>query len=394
MYQNILFDRVRTLIEAHDFSKPFSLYLKEHFQANPKMGARDRRETRDLCYHFMRIGNNLNEVEFKNKLAVASFLCSIQNSNNVDILISQNSNLPIEKVIAPLDEKIEIVKSSFPEFNVKNIFPDIKDLNDEFANESFYKSFLLQPKIWIRIRKEFVEEVIAELKEAGIDFEQDQNRQTLSFLPMQKLEALLSFQKGYFEIQDLNSQRISEFYHPKNGDVWWDACAASGGKSLALIDKQEDIHLLATDIRENIIRNYTIRMKRVDFKGYNTQVIDLSKNPINPSERFEGIIADVPCSGSGTWSRSPENLLKSHHQVVKETFQPIQRKIIRNVVNNLRAEGTMIYSTCSVFRAENEDNVEFFLKNLPLELIEMKYLSGAEKRADSLFVASFRKVSI
>jgi 16S rRNA (cytosine967-C5)-methyltransferase len=66
---------------------------------------------------------------------------------------------------------------------------------------------------------------------------------------------------------------------------------------------------------------------------------------------------------------------------------------VTNVVNHLRAGGSLVYSTCSVFKAENEENVEFFLKNLPLKLKDKEYLSGYEKKADSLFVASFEKVS-
>lgn len=393
MHQNILFDRVKSLIESYDFSKPFSLYLKDLFRLNPKMGARDRRETRDYCYHFLRIGSNLKEEKFHVKLAVASFLCSSVKSQSLEILLSEHSTLSIDQIEFGTDRKLEIVKEIFSDFTMEKIFPDIELLSNEIDTELFCKSFLIQPRVWIRIRKKFTEPVKSELAELQIPFEISEVENVLSFSPMQKLEHLKSYENGYFEIQDLNSQRISKFLEPKSTDVWWDACAASGGKSLALIDKEEDIHLLATDVRENILKNYSIRMRKIGFQGFNTQMIDLSKKSIDPSERFEGILADVPCSGSGTWSRSPENLLKNHKSKVLEIFQPLQRKIVTNVVNHLRAGGSLVYSTCSVFKAENEENVEFFLKNLPLKLKDKEYLSGYEKKADSLFVASFEKVS-
>lgn len=393
MHHNILFDRVKELIESYDYSGPFSLYLKELFKANPKMGARDRRETRDFCYHFYRIGNNLNDVSFKTKLAVASFLCSNTPSNSLEVLLRENSDLPYVEVEADLDRKISTVKNSYPQFELAHIFPEPEMLSDEIDRSTFLKSFLIQPRVWIRVRTKFIADVTAELKSLEIPFDQSANTSTFSFSPMQKLEHLESYKKGYFEIQDLNSQRILDSVRPQKNDKWWDTCAASGGKSLGLIDKEDDIFLFATDIRESSLRNYTMRMKKVGYEGYNTQIIDLTKKSIDPSQRFDGILADVPCSGSGTWSRSPENLIRSCSKKVKEVFQPIQRKIVGNAVDHLRIGGTLVYSTCSVFMNENENNVDFFLKTLPLQLKEKHLLKGYTNKADSLFVATFEKVS-
>ena len=170
-------------------------------------------------------------------------------------------------------------------------------------------------------------------------------------------------------------------------------CAASGGKSLCLIDKEPNIYILATDIRENILKNYSHRMRKNDFSGYEIQKIDLTKKSIDPGDRFDGIIADVPCTGSGTWARSPEHLLNNHAKNVLQFYQPLQRKLVENSIVNLRENGQLIYSTCSVFASENEENVAYFLEKLPLKLKEMKTLEGYEMKADSLFVASFVKIS-
>jgi 16S rRNA (cytosine967-C5)-methyltransferase len=393
MHYNILFDRVQNLIQSYDFSQPFSLYLKEIFRNNSKMGARDRRETRDYCYHFLRLGRNLENENFKTKLAVASFICSSANSQSLETLLTENSKFSVNELGADTNDKIEIVKKQFPEFSIDKIFADMDLLSDDVDKNAFALSFLIQPRVYIRIRRNFIKEVVAELEELQIPFEKTTSETVFSFAPMQKLEHMKTYIEGYFEIQDINSQRISDFYSPQKDEKWWDACAASGGKSLALIDKEEAVFLLATDLRENILKNYSMRMKKVGFKGFNTQAIDLTKNSIDPSDRFDGILADVPCSGSGTWSRSPENLHKNHKTKVKEVYQPLQRKIVANCVKNLRLGGTLVYSTCSVFSAENEDNVAYFQEKLPLKLIESTLLSGYEMKADSLFVATFEKVS-
>ena len=89
----------------------------------------------------------------------------------------------------------------------------------------------------------------------------------------------------------------------------------------------------------------------------------------------------------------PENLHKNPKTKVKEVYQPLQRKIVANCVKNLRLGGTLVYSTCSVFSAENQDNIAYFQEKLPLKLIESALISGYEMKADSLFVARFEKVS-
>lgn len=357
------------------------------------MGARDRRETRDYCYHFLRLGRNLENENFKTKLAAASFICSSVSSQSLETLLTENSGFSVNDLELDTNAKIEVIKNQFPEFSIDKIFPHMDLIGPEIDRKLFATSFLIQPRVFIRVRRNFVKEVISELEQEQISYQKCGIENAFSFAPMQKLEHLKTYIEGYFEIQDINSQRISDFYSPQKNDKWWDACAASGGKSLALIDKEEEVFLLATDLRENILKNYSMRMKKIGFRGFNIQAIDLAKNSIDPSDRFDGILADVPCSGSGTWSRSPENLHRNHMTKVKEVYQPLQRKIVANCIKNLRTGGTLIYSTCSVFSAENEENMAYFQEKLPLKLIKSSFLSGYEMKADSLFVAGFEKVS-
>ena len=392
MRENILYDRVKNLILAYDFAKPFAIYLKEFFRANRQMGARDRRETRDFCFNYLRIGKNLPQENFINRLAIASFLCSEKNSTSLDYLISNHSVLSINDIGLDLDKKIELVKAQFPDFSLDLVFTDHQLLGEQINKEKFERSLLIQPRVWIRIKKGFQDVVVDELKSLDIPF-QNEEINILSFNPTQNLEQLKSFIAGNFEIQDINSGKIADFFTPKKDDKWWDMCAASGGKSLCLIDKEPNIYILATDIRENILKNYSHRMRKNNFTGYEIQKIDLTKKSIDPGDRFDGIIADVPCTGSGTWARSPEHLLNNHAKNVLQFYQPLQRKLVENSIVNLRENGQLIYSTCSVFASENEENVAYFLEKLPLKLKEMKTLEGYEMKADSLFVASFVKIS-
>lgn len=392
MRENILFDRVKKLVEAYDHSKPFAFYLKDFFRANPQMGARDRRETRDYCYHLLRIGKNLPELPFNERLALAAFICSEKLFASLEVLLTNHSELTSHDVERPLIEKLELVKSKYPEFKLDLIFPNIELLSNEIDKEKFLLSFLIQPRVYIRIRKGFEVVVEAELNELKIAFTKE-SELIYSFAAAQSLEQLKNYTEGNFEIQDLNSAAIINYLHPNKDDKWWDVCAASGGKSLLLVEKESDLFILATDVRENILKNYSQRMKKVHFSGYAVQKIDLTQKSIDAAERFDGLIADVPCSGSGTWARSPENLMEDQRKNVRKFYQPLQRTIVEKAIPHLRETGTFIYSTCSVFAAENEENVRYFEEKLPLQLIEMKCLKGYENRADSLFVAVFKKVS-
>ena len=137
-------------------------------------------------------------------------------------------------------------------------------------------------------------------------------------------------------------------------------------------------------------RNYIIK---AGYKSYNTVVANLVFPFENyPEKRFDGIIADVPCSGSGTWARSPEWLQKNIMDQVADYYVPLQRSIVSNVITSLKNNFPLIYITCSVFKEENEENVEFFLNQFQLKLEKSAYLSGYASGGDTLFAARFVKL--
>ena len=104
---------------------------------------------------------------------------------------------------------------------------------------------------------------------------------------------------------------------------------------------------------------------------------------------FDGIIADVPCSGSGTWSRTPEMLtFFDEQELVKYTDR--QKEIVTNVMPYLKPGGYLIYITCSVFKVENEDIVAHLSKLPQLELVKTALINGIANRSDSMFYALFK----
>ena len=101
------------------------------------------------------------------------------------------------------------------------------------------------------------------------------------------------------------------------------------------------------------------------------------------------IILDAPCTGSGAWSRTPEQLYYFKKEKI-DHYATLQKNIARNVITYLKSGGSLVYITCSVFKEENEDITEYIEKELKLKLVKIQLLKGYDKNADSLFIAVFR----
>src|SRR5690606_7146962 len=144
--------------------------------------------------------------------------------------------------------------------------------------------------------------------EEEISFEEIETN-TLCFQNGVQLDKIKSIQ-GKYEVQDLSSQRTASLFRAQPNDSWWDSCAGSGGKSILLKQAQPSVNLLVSDIRESILRNLDERFDKAGINEFRRKLIDLTKDPsaVLNDTKFDGIIIDAPCSGSGTWGRTPEIL--------------------------------------------------------------------------------------
>jgi 16S rRNA (cytosine967-C5)-methyltransferase len=282
------------------------------------------------------------------------------------------------------------VKNSYPEFSEKEIFPFSEFLSPEINAEEFSISFLRKPKTWIRIRKKFRRDVLNELTQKNILYTIEEGTDAVEIQSKFRLEDFKTFSRGNFEVQDLSSQQTGNYFTPQPDDNWWDACSGSGGKSLLLFEKENSVAITATDTREKILFNLQERLKRAGIKIYKAKILNLENEQLPTDEMFDGIIVDAPCTGSGTWARSPEWLTFFNPDSVND-YSEKQKLIVTNVVKNLKNYSPLIYITCSVFKKENEENVNYFIQNLNLTLENSAYLKGYEKGGDTLFVARMIK---
>ncbi len=104
------------------------------------------------------------------------------------------------------------------------------------------------------------------------------------------------------------------------------------------------------------------------------------------------IVCDVPCTGSGTWARTPEQLVYFTINQLQE-YRQKQQKILANAVSFLKENGILFYITCSVFTAENEEVVQWAQSQFKIALIHQQAIPGYLQNADNMFVAVFKKKS-
>ena len=172
-------------------------------------------------------------------------------------------------------------------------------------------------------------------------------------------------------------------------------CCGAGGKSLLLKDKESNINLTVSDTRSSILHNLQERFKLYNHKAPSAHVLDTAdmlatQNTVG-NALFDGIICDVPCTGSGTWARTPEQLYFFNPSQAKE-IAALQKKIAVNVSNYLKPDGTMYYITCSVFKEENEEVLNHLLDiNKDITCISSQLINGINTHADSMYIAVLKK---
>jgi 16S rRNA (cytosine967-C5)-methyltransferase len=345
------------------------------------MGSRDRKNLSKAIYSYFRLGNCLAGLKSDERLFVALFLTA----NSPDDMLAYFKPAYQERITDSLSEKVAYLSSLFPEFNLNDIFPFTAHLSASIDQTLFINSQLIQPDLFIRVIKGAEQKLAAYLNEAQIPFEK---KEWCYRLPN---AAKLLNTEYLYEVQDQSSQYTANYFQPKPKQMWWDCCAASGGKSLLLHALEPSVYILASDNRASSLLNLEVRFKQAGITQFRRREIDLLAE-INSIEKdsMDGIILDAPCSGSGTWSRTPE-MLSQFKESQLEKFIYLQRTIAENASQFLKPGCPLVYITCSVFKEENEDAVDYFLANLPLKLEKMELIKGYESKADTMFVARFIK---
>jgi 16S rRNA (cytosine967-C5)-methyltransferase len=378
------------ILETYKGDVPLAAFLKQYFAANKKYGSKDRKQIAALCYNYFRLGFAIKNSTVEERILLGTFLSEDEPS----VLMTELHAAWGEQMTLSFEEKINRVKDSF---SLANVFPFPEELSAGIEFEKYCASFFMRPDLFLRIRPNASKKILEKLDGLKMDVRLI-GTDCIALPNSTKATELFEIDKEVV-VQDLNSQKVLDFFKREKISPYpkvWDCCAASGGKSILLYDILDGkIQLTVSDKRDSIIPNLHKRFTTAGIKLYHPFVSDLSKNTIPLASKpyinaSQVIICDVPCSGSGTWGRTPEQLYFFKKEKI-EFFSNKQKEIVSNVIPFLNKGGWLVYITCSVFKQENEEVVNFLKEKFELELVHMELLKGYDKKADSLFVAVLKK---
>lgn len=385
---SFLLAHIHTLINQYKFSQPLPLYLKQYFSQNKKLGSRDRKAIQEAVFNYFLY------KPFAPDADVLDLLLSIKKAG----VLKQPYLLSVlEKACLDVDEN-----------NLPTLFKDLEDfplLSAPLEKSKYFEALQKSSLLFIRLKANAAKLLIALEEKFKIYFKEKIKETQDWIIGLENGVDLHSvLPANAFVVQDYASQAVLieafEYIQDKSQITQiWDACCGAGGKTLLTKSFFPKAKIWATDIRPQILRNLQERRKTQGWQGIQTEVLNLelpltqassAVQNIISNTNFDLAIADVPCSGSGTWSRSPEQF--AHYKLLDlDKIQKRQIAIAQNVIATLPSSAYFIYCTCSVFQIENEAVCEHLINAGNIELIHQECVDASTQGGDILFFALFRK---
>ena len=397
IFLNLLLALERVFINKSRASK----VLLNIIHINSKWGKRDREVIYDAFYSIIRWKKKyeyyLNEkisLNVKNDIIKLIGVWAILNNYKVNGQ-PELGNLNYEQIISNSKKKIteNSILNSIPKW-IDEI--GLKELPNTWNKE--IKSLNNKAKVSIRvntlkINRDKLQEIM--LKRYSIETEKVlKYPEALILIKKKNILKNTLYNKGYFEIQDANSQLIAPYSlcEPKMNVI--DACAGAGGKSLHLstIMKNQG-NIIAMDINPSKLIELKKRMIRNNIKIIKPTLIKKDENLKKYFSYADRVIIDAPCSGIGTLKRNPELKWK----LKKDSFKKIlkkQEKIINIYSKLVKPNGKLIYSTCSILPSENQKQIKKFLKTKngdKFELEDESFYSTINCNFDGFYSARLSK---
>lgn len=259
--------------------------------------------------------------------------------------------------------------------------------------ERILKALSEKPRMFLRVNqlKADIKNVREDLYLEGIEaedvFEEPLALQVRGF---KNIENSDSYQKGLFTVQDLSSMMVVRMLEPKQNEKILDTCSCPGGKATFIAELMENKgFILAQDISGNKLKLVDKNCKRLGIDIIQTKVHDATLLDQSLIEKFDRVLIDAPCSGLGIIRKKPEIRYKAKKQI--EDLYNIQSKILSNGAKYVKKGGILVYSTCTINKKENEDQIRSFLKTNCFELMEEKALIFEEGDSDGFYIAKLIK---
>lgn len=290
-------------------------------------------------------------------------LCKKYNFKSVGLV-----NAILRKIEKSDYKEISNITNSITRISLKYSMPEwiVKKFCDEYGEEetaNICQNLNLRPNISVRINRLKGK---MDLGEKGIleDFR--------TITGTKNITKTKEYIEGNITIQDEAAGLSSFVLAPKEGEIVLDACSAPGGKTTYLAELMHNKGMIiAWDIYEERLKQVEQNAKRLGIDIIQTEVHDATKLKEEYVEKFDKILLDVPCLGLGVIRRKPDIKWNRQEEDIKE-ISDIQFNILKTCSKYLKKNGTLVYSTCSMLKEENDAIIEKFIKEEKFETVNIE----------------------
>lgn len=193
------------------------------------------------------------------------------------------------------------------------------------------------------------------------------------------------YRKGVISVQDPGSYEIAEYLQPRPGDKVLDVCAAPGTKTMAVMELMKNKGSVdALDLHKHRVKLIENDAQRLHLQGISARQQD--STDLEGFGLYDRVLCDVPCTGYGVLARKPDIKLRMEPTDM-DSLIPVQKQILEQAGQHVKEGGTLVYSTCTANRKENEKQVEAFLKAHPDFQLEAQQTLLPGKGADGFYMA-------
>lgn len=260
-------------------------------------------------------------------------------------------------------------EEAWPQWLLAKVRQDWPQQAEAIVSES------LQPApLWLRVNRQqhSREAYVALLEAAGIEAQAEPLSADAVRLPVAvPVSSLPGFAQGAVSVQDLSAQQVADALQPAVGARVLDACAAPGGKSAHLLERDPGLQLLALDVDARRLQRIGETFARTGV-GARAQIQAADAADTASwwdGQPFDAVLLDAPCSATGIIRRQPDVLLHRRPEDIT-ALVALQARLLDALWQVLRPGGVLLYSTCSILRQENRQQVAQFLARTPDARIE------------------------
>lgn len=273
----------------------------------------------------------------------------------------------------------------------------VKQWTEEYGEDTAFRMLQDQYEekpltIRVNIQKITRDRLKEKLRQEGIQAEEIQGMDcALAISDYDHLRSIPSFREGLFQVQDVSSMYAALMAAPKPGDYCIDVCAAPGGKSLHLAELMNGSGMVEardlTPYKTGLIEENTARMNAQNVKAVQMDATVFDRESV---EKADVVLADLPCSGLGVLRKKSDLKYRMTPEQQKELVK-LQRKILDTVWQYVKPGGTLVYSTCTVHKQENERNTSWFLERYPFLLKEQVQMLPGVDPWDGFYIVKMER---